>query len=71
MVLSKENLLLQNSLSTPAFNGTDFQLSHIDIALLVSIHMNRLLNQKTNYTYLKIEAYFSRPPNLPGVERPP
>lgn len=40
VVLSKENLLLQNSLSTPAFNGTDFQLLHIDIALLISIHMN-------------------------------
>lgn len=53
MVLSKENSLLQNSLSTPPFNSRDFQLLHIDIALLVSIHMNRYLNQKTNYTYHK------------------
>lgn len=41
MVLSKDNLPLQNSLSTPAFNGTDFQLLHIDMDLLISIHMNR------------------------------
>lgn len=40
LVLLEESLLLENSLSTSAFDGTYFQLLYINIELLMSIHIN-------------------------------
>lgn len=57
LVLLEESLLLQNSLSTSAFDGTYFQLLYVDIASLMSIHVNW---SKPNYFHPKIGVYSPR-----------
>lgn len=64
MWCSQRKTYYSKILSIPAFDGPDFQLLHIDIAMLISIHMN---SQKMNYFYPKMGVYSSRPPDLRGA----